>query len=363
MAEVPREVRRGVGVAIHAGELECGRDVVLGDHVSIQAERVVLGDAVAIEDGVQIRAKYVQLDAGARVERGCTVSALGGPARHVHIGEQSLVGHDTKVLVPVLLLGDYVAIQNRVLINGLRPVVVCHNSWVGQNCILNANERLTIGNHVGIGPYSSVYTHGFFGDLLEGCQVHKVAPVTLGDDVWIVGSYNVISPGVTLGSKALVLTGSTVTRDVPPNHCVGGAPARDLTAQFTPFRTLSVDEKLEKMRVFLQEYVTQQRAPWHETPDGYVVEASFGRYRIVLRRHLAQASELPEDRPMLVFAAESSLDAIPEQVTVFDLVRRTYTRRRTAAEIAAIRWLKNPRARFVPTDRPRVELPPHLEDA
>jgi acetyltransferase-like isoleucine patch superfamily enzyme len=86
--------------------------------------------------------------------------------------------------------------------------VIGHNVWVGQNCVLNAEDDLTIGNHVGIGAYSSVYTHGYFGDLLEGCQVFKVGPVTIEDDVWILGSYNIISPGVTLGAKSLILTGA-----------------------------------------------------------------------------------------------------------------------------------------------------------
>ena len=52
------------------------------------------------------------------------------------------------------------------------------------------------------------------------------------------------------------------------------------------------------------------------------------------------------------------LEQPPPQVTVFDLVERTYTKQRTRAEVATIAWLKNPRARFVPHDRPHVQIPP-----
>jgi hypothetical protein len=66
---------------------------------------------------------------------------------------------------------------------------------LGQNCILNSTERLTIGNGVGIGTYSCVWTHGFHGELLEGCKILKLAPTVIEDDVLIVGSYNIVSPG------------------------------------------------------------------------------------------------------------------------------------------------------------------------
>jgi acetyltransferase-like isoleucine patch superfamily enzyme len=356
MADLPEHVRCGPETVVEAAEIRCGRDVSLGRNVHIRAERLLLGDGVTVEDGVRIDARHFQMDAGARLESGCRVSALGGPARFIHIGEHSLLGDSSRVLVPVLIVGDYVAIQNHALVNGLAPVLIGHNSWFGQNCILNSNASLTIGNHVGIGPYSSVYTHGFFGDLLEGCQVHKEAPVVIEDDAWIVGSYNVISPGVTIGRKAMVLTGSTVTRDVPANHCVGGMPARDLSAQFTPFRDRSAEEKVALMATFLREYVEQRGRAYREVEDGFLVDAP-EPFRLMIVRTVADFAGLPPERPLLVFTAEGPLDQAPPGVTLFHLMRRTYTRQRSAAEIALIRWLKNPRARFVPADRPTITLP------
>jgi acetyltransferase-like isoleucine patch superfamily enzyme len=359
MSQLPEHVQRGEGVTIQAERIECGRGVQIGDRVHIAVKELVLGDDVRIESDCEIRADILRLDQGARIERRTVLSSLRGPATYVHIGEHSMIGADSRVLIPVLVMGDYVAIQNHALVNGLKPVRIGHNTWVGQNCVLNANENLSIGNNVGIGAYSSVYTHGFFGDLLEGCQVHKVAPVTLDDDAWILGSYNVISPGVTEGKKALVLTGSNVTRDVPDNHCVGGAPARDMTDRLTPFRTVSGEEKLEKMREFLGEYVhAQYPGHFQACADGYLVRAPFGSFRLQILPALHALSELQPERPLLVFTTRSQVRDLPAQVTLFDLLQRTYTKQRTRAEVATIAWLKNPRARFVPHDRPHVTIPP-----
>ena len=356
--ELPAHVTCGEGERIQAESIHCGRNVVLGDRVTITARELVLGDDVRIESECELSADILRLDMGSRIERRTTLSALRGPSAYVHLGEHSMIGSDSRVLIPVLVMGDYVAVQNHALINGLKPVRIGHNSWVGQNCVLNANESLSIGNNVGIGAYSSLYTHGFFGDLLEGCQVHKVAPVTLEDDAWILGSYNVISPGVTVGKKALVLTGSNVTRDVPANHCVGGSPARDMSHRLTPFRTLNKAEKLEKMSGFLQEYVhTMYPGRFSETAHGYRVDAPFGVFGIELRAELHAASQLPAERPLLVFAGHSELAEPPPQVSVFDLMERTYVKQRTRAEVVTIAWLKNPRARFVPRDRPHVTVP------
>jgi acetyltransferase-like isoleucine patch superfamily enzyme len=355
---LPSQLSLAASASVRASKITCGNNVRIGERVAITAEELILGDDVSIEADTEIRADFLRIDAGSRIERRCLIASLRGPASYVHIGENAMLGADSRVLLPVLVMGDFVAIQNHALINGLKPVRIGHNSWVGQNCVLNANDWLSLGNNVGIGAYSSVYTHGFFGDLLEGCQVHKVAPVTLGDDVWILGSYNVISPGVSLGEKALVLTGSNVTRDVPANHCVGGAPARDMTDKLTPFRTLSIDEKLGKMRGFLDEYVRElYPQQFSVEPGGYRVEAGFGAFHLRVQPVYRGDTTLPADAPGLVFCARVESTERRQDVTVFDMIARTYTRTRTRAEVATLAWLKNPRARFVPADRPHVEIP------
>jgi acetyltransferase-like isoleucine patch superfamily enzyme len=315
--------------------LAIGARVVIGERVRISCDSLVLADGAQIEDDVTIDVREFSLGAGSRVETRCRIAAMRGAADRVRIGDFSFLGHDSKLLVPVAAIGDYVAIQHHALLNGRKPLLMGHNCWIGQNCILNAEENLTIGNNVGIGAYSSVYTHGYFGDLLEGSQVFKVAPVVIEDDVWILGSYNVVSPGVVIGKKALVLTGSNVTRDVPSNHTVGGAPARDMTDRLVPYRPRTVAEKIEMVRGFIAEFVESQ-------PEGAFV--------VVVREELGSESDLPAERPLLVFTGtENPLPRWPG-VTIFSLASRRYTKWRTAPEIAMMSFLKSYRARFVPDD-------------
>ncbi len=51
------------------------------------------------------------------------------------------------------------------------------------------------------------------------------SPIIIGDDVWI-GFNSTILKGVTIGARSIVATGSTVTKDVPPDTLVAGSPAK-----------------------------------------------------------------------------------------------------------------------------------------
>lgn len=50
-------------------------------------------------------------------------------------------------------------------------------------------------------------------------------PVRIGGDVWIGGGA-IVCPGVTIGDRAVIGSGSVVTRDVPPDCVAAGNPCR-----------------------------------------------------------------------------------------------------------------------------------------
>jgi hypothetical protein len=212
---------------------------------------------------------------------------------------------------------------------------------------LNSRDDLTIGNGVGIGTYSCVWTHGAHGELSEGCRIFKVAPVTIEDDVWIVGSFNVVSPGVKLGKKSVILTGSVVTKNVAPLSCVAGNPARDITDKLRPYRKISIDEKYEMMKKFMKEFACSRNAT--KTHDGWRMAHGKETYEIAFMEETDNRS-IQEDMLKIIFTKRNSATISLSKTTIFDLEGKTYTKRRTDAEIEVIKYLLYAKARFCPMD-------------
>jgi acetyltransferase-like isoleucine patch superfamily enzyme/uncharacterized protein (UPF0248 family) len=326
--------------------VKLGKSVKLGANVLIEGKEVRIEDNASVGNDTVIRARKISIGFGTTVEENCKIHKVSGEMEEFSLGDNCFVGHDSKIAVPVFKVGDYVSLNNHLFVNGVKPCVIGHNVWIGQNCILNSRDYLTIGNGVGIGTYSCVWTHGAHGELLEGCAIFKVAPVVIEDDVWIVGSYNVISPGVRLGKKSVILTGSVVTKDVAPDSCVGGNPARDLTDKLKPYKELTFDEKYAMMRKFMEEFVSSKEATV-KIKNGWRVGEGKNKYEIVFLERVDDKSLL-EDSFRIIFTKKNMTRVKYRNTTIFDLSTKTYTKRRTLAEIAVIKSLLYSKARFIP---------------
>jgi maltose O-acetyltransferase len=115
----------------------------------------------------------------------------------------------------------------------LKPPFQCDygfNIAVGMQTILNYgcvvldSGRITIGDHVWIGPSVQIYTvdHPLDHETRR-TDLLVPSPVEIGDDVWIGGA-SVICPGVKIGSGSVVGAGSVVTRAIPPRVFAAGNP-------------------------------------------------------------------------------------------------------------------------------------------
>jgi acetyltransferase-like isoleucine patch superfamily enzyme len=98
---------------------------------------------------------------------------------------------------------------------------------VNSGALIDGRGGISIGNDVLIGPYvvinSSEHAHKQL-DVPMTSVDHVMAPVRIGDDVWI-GAHAVITGGVEIGSGSVIAAGAVVTRDVPAYAIVGGVPA------------------------------------------------------------------------------------------------------------------------------------------
>ena len=99
------------------------------------------------------------------------------------------------------------------------------NSVINFGCYLDNRRGITIGNNVGIAHNTKIYT---LGHNIESSKFEtKGAPVIIEDNVFIFSNC-LIMPGITIHEGAIVLTGSVVTKDVPPYTVVGGNPAKTI---------------------------------------------------------------------------------------------------------------------------------------
>jgi acetyltransferase-like isoleucine patch superfamily enzyme len=346
-ALVGREVELAADACVQAKQLRIGDGVRIGRRARITGDSVTLSAGSIVEDDVQIDARRLALGYRGRIEARCRIAGMGTPsADEVQLGDLALLGSDCRVLLPKLLVGDYVKIHNHTLINGRSRCVIGHNTWIGQNGVLNAECELVIGNNVCLGLYTSVLTHAYYGDQLEGCTVFRAAPVSIGDDAWIMGGYTVVSSGVTIGSKAMVLTGSLVNRDVAPNHCAAGTPIGDVTDKIVPFVDRSLSEKQAAMRGYVLEFLAARHAGAFVERAGDFSVGGAEPFEIVFRDR-ASDLDLSEGVPRIVVAGSSVAGPSP-RTTVIDLSLREYTKRLTGAEIELLSFLLSHRARFTP---------------
>lgn len=94
--------------------------------------------------------------------------------------------------------------------------VISADSEIDDNSIVSSNDMITHGCRIG--------KHCFIAsNVILGAGVHMQDYAFLGSGVTVISG-----KVATIGSNALVGAGSVVTKDVHPNECVAGNPAKRL---------------------------------------------------------------------------------------------------------------------------------------
>ena len=102
---------------------------------------------------------------------------------------------------------------------------------IGDNALLDARNKLLVGNNVNFSSNVSVYTEQHdHRDRLFRCIGGDNGMVTIGDRAWI-GSNVIILPGVKIGEGAVCCAGCVVTKDVAPFDVVAGIPAKKVNTR------------------------------------------------------------------------------------------------------------------------------------
>ena len=327
----------------------------------IEAANLYIGKDVIIEDGVSLAGEKIYVCDGTRIRRGVNVvSSRKINLESLSLGDFCDVWENCKIYLPKLSIGDYATVQDGVRFQGHLPLSIGHNFWVGSDAILNSSGGLTIGNNVGIGARSEIYSHGYHGELLEGCVVNSIAPVTIGNDVWLTGSVYV-SPGVTIGDRAIVLFQSNVTKDVLPNSLARGNPAK-VVEVFSSYKNLDIQEKLNLRSNFLGEfgrdlnkysgYTIDTRQDASSRED--VLSTRDYQFKILLTQDpktVISNIEGSSSDVLLITVANASSVKFGNRVTHFSLTDKLYTKMKTPAEVIFMKYMVPLKARFTPLDR------------
>lgn len=169
----------------------------------------------------------------------------------------SVVIHPTaRIDVQDGCIGERTIIEANVSIEG-RYVSIGRESWIGNNASIgggscydeeaflkagdwfhlgpyahvNTARGVKIGDEVGIGWRSSVFTHGAYESVLDGFPVQWDG-ISIGNRVWIPNAW--INPGVRIGNDVVVSAMSLVNHDLPDGCLAGGVPAKVLKENAYP---------------------------------------------------------------------------------------------------------------------------------
>jgi len=149
-------------------------------------------------------------------------------AKHLEIGERTTISPFTFLKNSLLHLGNDVHIAPLVIVNA--PIMKGADLIVGEFsrifpfCWLEPGEGIQIGNHVGIGGHTLIFTHGVWSNYLQGGPV-SFGPVKIEDGVWLPWRV-FIMPNVKIGKGCIIGANSTVTKDVPEYSLAAGSPAK-----------------------------------------------------------------------------------------------------------------------------------------
>jgi acetyltransferase-like isoleucine patch superfamily enzyme len=238
---------------------------------------------------------------------------IGKNTKVVEIGYGSFLGNNIYIDIPELSIGEYTTIHHSTTMHGYKYIRIGHNVWIGQFCIIDGIGGTTIGNNVGVGAHSQLWSHMKFGDITAGCRWNITKNLMVKDDVWFVG-HCIVSP-ITAEYKSMLMLGGVITSDMKENHIYGGVPAKDLTEDLgTQFKeNCSIEHRLETFLNFLYDYEKRGN------------DISF-----------VQIKEKLDD------------EYVQGKYTLFSLEERSYIPNRSEEEYRLMKYLLYEKAKFIP---------------
>ena len=153
-----------------------------------------------------------------------------------------------------LIVGDNVRIDGKCTFSFAArfsdqpTLIIGDNTGISHGCHFTIGKKIVIGRQCRIANNvwifdSPGHTADPIGRLTGSPPADdEVIPVVIEDNVWI-GRGAVIMKGVSIGQGSIVVAGSVVLTNVPPNTMVAGNPARQFRKLADPMAAIDVTEE------------------------------------------------------------------------------------------------------------------------
>ncbi|MHC4397442.1 MAG: acyltransferase [Planctomycetota bacterium] len=156
---------------------------------------------------------------------------------HLEIGHGSIINAHVKIEGRRVVIGRDAWINEYALIGGgscfeetayLKAGDFLH---VGRFAHINTAAGVDIGDEVGVGYQTNIWTHGAYPPIDIGFPT-QFAPVAIGSWAWLPHAW--VNPGVKIGQSVVVAAMSLVNKSLPPGCLAGGVPAKILEKNAYP---------------------------------------------------------------------------------------------------------------------------------
>jgi acetyltransferase-like isoleucine patch superfamily enzyme len=158
--------------------------------------------------------------------------------RNGFLGRNSIVNENAVIEGSLIEIGREAFIDRYATIGGGSCFDSCAflraQDWLhmGVNSQVNIARGVAIGNEVGIGIDSKIFTHGAYLDCLNIGAPVQWGGVEIGDNVWLPNAW--VNPGVKIGSNVVIGARSLITKDIPTGALAAGSPAQILKENAFP---------------------------------------------------------------------------------------------------------------------------------
>ena len=189
---------------IGAKNVTIGKNSTIGSFSFINAESLSIGASTNISSFVRLKSRIVEIGSFTNISKYCII-------------------YSTFTKASVFKLGDH--------------------SWVFSFCYFDTGKGLYIGNNVGTGGYTLIFTHSYWGDYMRGA-FRTLGKVVIEDDVWMAWRA-FVPPNITIGKGSLVSANTFVSKNVKPQTLVAGNPMKEITN----LRCYDIDDEKDFLKI------------------------------------------------------------------------------------------------------------------